>query len=216
MRDAVPVALPHEPTTLAWDRRVDAVMVPLSDTETVRVSPVMVSMTGTETVRVEDSGETVKMPAPFCVHLDDESDGIPQSLELETSSSVAIVLPDLLKTFEILEMLARARKVRMSILPVERDAKTAAIVQYDTAAILRLSGHEKIQRSYKALVVTVFTWTAFKHWLPKILRDAEQMLFRTFDVRKATAMKSRLRAFAENVSRHQPPQGNDYDVLHVE
>lgn len=208
-RDGVPTALPHEPTTIVWDRANTPITLALADDQTVRVCPVRVGLTS-ESSRLRAVSDGVPTLD------DDPDDGIPRPIEPERSVTAAVVLVDLMQAFDVLVKIAHRDQIRLSTIAVERHADDVAPPTIDTTAILAMTGYERQVRRYKALVVMVFQWHAFRQWLPYGLREAQVEFHRTFDTRMATALCERLRVFAAQVAEHQPPRGVDYDVLHVE
>lgn len=114
------------------------------------------------------------------------SDGVPALIEPESSRTVAVTLPDLDVAATLIESLARRDGVLLTVFAVDPSA----------------SG--RIQ----SIRLCIADWWRFHRWFPRILGEAEDVIYRMQEGRKASALVFRLRLLAKEVERQQPPMNH--------
>lgn len=139
--------------------------------------------------------ETVKVTLSAAAQ-DDASDGVPVPLEAERSATAAVVIYDLDVALAAIMALARRDRIYVSAIPLRVDLDAAP-------------------GEYREIALQILDWRRFAEWYPKALREAERSIFRSMDVRKATAAMFRLRLLADEVVRRQPPGGLNHLVLRI-
>lgn len=173
--------------------RRDSVPTALPDEETSRVetpplgvASVSWQVVDNETVRVHLGGSSDA----------DASDGVPMPLEAERSSTAAVVIYDLDVALAAVIALARRDRIPIDAIALRIDVDIPA-------------------GEYKEIALQVLDWRRFVAWYPNVMGEVERALFRTMDVRKATASVFRLRLLSDEIRRRQPPNGLNYTVLRI-